>query len=131
MICHAKAFQRRSREKSLSKDYLEESLPRGAGEAGWGAPPEPPFSVLHPPCETASISQGRPILAPEFTESGQEEAGKELTIPVYGGSSLPASLSRKQPFTGCLLGGGSLPGPPSPQAAREGTPMGPRAGPVE
>jgi hypothetical protein len=32
-------------------------------------------------------------LAPEFTESGQEEAGKGLKIPFCGGSSLPATPS--------------------------------------
>jgi hypothetical protein len=37
-----------------------------------------PSSALSLPCEIVSISQGRPLLAPEFTTSGQEEAGKGL-----------------------------------------------------
>ena len=45
--------------------------PRPTGEAGWGCPlPKTPFSALY-----------LPILAPEFTEQGQEETGKGLKIP--------------------------------------------------
>jgi hypothetical protein len=43
-----------------------------------------------------AISQGRPILALEFTESGQEEAGKGLKIPVCEGSSLHAIPFRQE-----------------------------------
>jgi hypothetical protein len=35
-------------------------------------------------------------LAPEFTTSGQEEAGKGLKIPVCGGSSLHATPFRQE-----------------------------------
>jgi hypothetical protein len=55
-----------------------------------------PSSALSLPCEIVSISQGRPLLAPEFTESGQEEAGKGLKIPVWGGSSLHATPFRQK-----------------------------------
>ena len=57
---------------------------------------KPPSSALSLPCEIVSISQGRPLWAPEFTESGQEEAGKGLTIPVCGGSSLHATPFRQK-----------------------------------
>jgi hypothetical protein len=55
-----------------------------------------PSSALSLPCEIVSISQGRPLLAPEFTTSGQEEAGKGLKIPVCGGSSLHAIPFRQK-----------------------------------
>jgi hypothetical protein len=55
-----------------------------------------PSSALSLPCEIVSISQGRPLLAPEFTTSGQEEAGKGLKIPVCGGSSLHATPFRQE-----------------------------------
>jgi hypothetical protein len=62
-----------------------------------GAPlQKTPSSALSLPCEIVSISQGRPLLAPEFTTSGQEEAGKGLTIPVCGGSSLHATPFRQE-----------------------------------
>jgi hypothetical protein len=62
-----------------------------------GAPlQKPPSSALSLPCEIVSISQGRPLLAPEFTTSGQEEAGKGLKIPVCGGSSLHAIPFRQE-----------------------------------
>jgi hypothetical protein len=65
---------------------------------GWvGVPlPKTPSSTLSLPCEIVSISQGRPLLAPEFTTSGQEEAGKGLKIPVCGGSSLHATPFRRE-----------------------------------
>jgi hypothetical protein len=70
--------------------------PRSGG--GWvGAPlQKTPSSALSLPCEIVSISQGRPLLAPEFTQSGQEEAGKGLKIPVCGGSSLHATPFRQE-----------------------------------
>jgi hypothetical protein len=37
-----------------------------------------PSSALSLPCEIPTISQGRPLLALEFTKSGQEEAGSSL-----------------------------------------------------
>jgi hypothetical protein len=55
-----------------------------------------PSSALSLPCEIVSISQGKPLFAPEFTESGQEEAGKGLKIPVCGGSSLHAIPFRQE-----------------------------------
>jgi len=55
-----------------------------------------PSSALSLPCEIVSISQGRPLLAPEFTTSGQEEAGKGLKIPVCGGNSLHAAPFRQE-----------------------------------
>jgi hypothetical protein len=78
MIGHAKAFLRSG--------------------GGWvGAPlQKPPSSALSLPCEIVSISQGRPLLAPEFTTSGQEEAGKGLKISVCGGSSLHATPFRQE-----------------------------------
>jgi hypothetical protein len=44
-----------------------------------------PFSALY-----------LPVLAPEFTESGQEEAGKGLKILFCGGSSLHATPFRQE-----------------------------------
>jgi hypothetical protein len=62
-----------------------------------GAPlQKTPSSALSLPCEIVSISQGRPLLAPEFTTSGQEKAGKGLKIPVCGGSSLHATPFRQK-----------------------------------
>jgi hypothetical protein len=81
MIGHAKAFLRVGRPGGAP--------PLRSG-GGWvGAPlQKTPSSALSLPCEIVSISQGRPLLAPEFTQSGQEEAGKGLKIPVWRGSSL-------------------------------------------
>jgi hypothetical protein len=65
---------------------------------GWVGVPlqKTPSSALSLPCEIVSISQGRPLLAPKFTTSGQEEAGKGLKIPVCGGSSLHATPFRQE-----------------------------------
>jgi hypothetical protein len=62
-----------------------------------GAPlQKTPSSALSLPCEIVSISQDRPLLAPEFTKPGQEEVGKGLKIPVCGGSSLHATPFRQE-----------------------------------
>jgi hypothetical protein len=73
-------------------------LPPPLRGEGWvGAPlRKTPSSALYLPCEIVSISQGRPLLAPEFTSSGQEKAGKGLKIPVCGGSSLHATPFRQK-----------------------------------
>jgi hypothetical protein len=77
-----------------------------------GAPlQKPPSSALSLPCEIVSISQGRPLLAPEFTTSGQEEAGKGLTIPVCGGSSLHATPFRQEAAVHWMPMGGEAPLP--------------------
>jgi hypothetical protein len=82
---------------SCERGGLEGPLPCGAGEAGWGRPlQKTPSSALSLPCEIVSISQGRPLLAPEFTTSGQEEAGKGLKIPSCGGSFLHATPFRQE-----------------------------------
>jgi hypothetical protein len=89
MIGQAKAFLRVGRPGGTP--------PLRSG-GGWvGAPlQKTPSSALSLPCEIVSISQGRPLLAPEFTTSGQEEAGKGLKIPVCGGSSLHAPPFRQE-----------------------------------
>jgi hypothetical protein len=66
------------------------------GRLGGGPLQKPPSSALSLPCEIVSISQGRPLLAPEFTQSGQEEAGKGLKIPVCRGGSLDATPFRQE-----------------------------------
>jgi hypothetical protein len=65
---------------------------------GWVGVPlqKTPSFALSLPCEIVSISQGRPLLVPEFTTSGQEEAGKGLKIPVCGGSSLHVTPFRQE-----------------------------------
>jgi hypothetical protein len=71
---------------------------QGSGVEGLLSRRERSFKTLHLPCEIANISQDRPILASEFTESGQEEAGKGLKF-VEGVPSMPPLSGRKQPFT--------------------------------
>jgi hypothetical protein len=98
MICHAKAFLRVGRPGGTP--------PLRSG-GGWvGAPlQKTPSSALSLPCEIVNISQGRPLLAPEFTKSGQEEEGKgSKFLFVEGTPSTPPLSGRKQPFTGCLWG---------------------------
>jgi hypothetical protein len=88
--------------------------PRSGG--GWvGAPlQKTPSSALSLPCEIVSISQGRPLLAPEFTKQGQEEAGKGLNIPVCGGSSLHATPFRQEAAVHWMpMGRGPFRPPPS------------------
>jgi hypothetical protein len=74
-----------------------------------------PSSALSLPCEIVSISQGRPLLAPEFTTSGQEEAGKGLTIPVWGGSSLHATPFRQEAAVHWMPMGRPHPASPAPR----------------
>jgi hypothetical protein len=82
-----------------------------------------PSSALSLPCEIVSISQGRPLLAPEFTTSGQEEAGKGLKIPVCGGSSLHATPFRQEAAVHWMPMGfpGGAPPPSLPRSAGEGS----------
>jgi hypothetical protein len=96
---------------------LEGPLPCGAGKAGWCTPQKTPSSAPYLPCEIARIAQDRPILAPEFTESGQEEAGKGLKIPFCGGSALPATPFRQETAVNWLLVGYLLQTPPSRRRA--------------
>jgi hypothetical protein len=60
-----------------------------------------PFSALY-----------LPILAPEFTESGQEEAGKGLKILFCGGSSLHAIPFRQEAAVNWMTVGGLERAPP-------------------
>jgi hypothetical protein len=105
---------------------------------------KPPSSALSLPCEIVSISQSRPLLASEFTTSGQEEAGKGLKIPVCGGSSLHATpfrqeaavhwmpMGRESPFPcPCGPGIGALSFAFSCLSWPPALTMGPRVGPVE
>ena len=46
--------------------------------------------------KTPSSALSLPLLAPKFTQSGQEEAGKGLKIPVCGGSFLHATPFRQE-----------------------------------
>jgi hypothetical protein len=61
---------------------------------------KPPFSALY-----------LPILAPEFTESGQEEAGKGLKILFCGGSSLHATPFRQEAAVNWMPIGTAVPCP--------------------
>jgi hypothetical protein len=72
------------------------SHPCRQGLCGGGTLRTTLFSAFSLPCEIVSISQGRPLLAPEFTTSGQEEAGKGLKISFCGGSSLHATPFRQE-----------------------------------
>jgi hypothetical protein len=95
-------MQRRSGTKG---EAWRDPSPAERGRLGGGPLQKTPSSALPLPCEIVSISQGRPLLAPEFTTSGQEEAGKGLKIPFWEGVPATPPLSgRKQPFTGCLWG---------------------------
>jgi hypothetical protein len=80
---------------------------------GWvGAPlQKTPSSALSLPCEIVSISQGGPLLAPEFTTSGQEEAGKGLKIPSCGGSFLHATPFRQEAAVTLMPMGTAVPCP--------------------
>jgi hypothetical protein len=104
MIGHAKAFWQVGRPGGTP--------PLRSG-GGWvGAPlQKTPSSALSLPCEIVSISQGRPLLAPEFTQSGQEEAGKGLKIPVCGGSSLHATPFRQEAAVHWMPMGTAVPCP--------------------
>jgi hypothetical protein len=92
---HAHHVKKATGALHISRGGLEGPLPPLRG-GGWVGVPlqKPPSSALSLPCEIVSISQGRPLLAPEFTTSGQEEAGKGLKIPVCRGSSLHATPFR-------------------------------------
>jgi hypothetical protein len=82
-----------------------------------------PSSALSLPCEIVSISQGRPLLAPEFTTSGQEEAGKGLKIPVCGGSSLHATPFRQEAAVHWMPMGHPHPASPAPQGRGPSRPL--------
>jgi hypothetical protein len=86
------------------------------------APQKTPSSALSLPCEIVSISQGRPLFAPEFTKSGQEETGKGLKIPSCGGSSLHATPFRQEAAVHLMPMGfpGGAPPPGLPRSAGEG-----------
>ena len=87
-------------------------FPREAGKVGWGCSSGKlfflPFTCL--------------FLVPNFTEQGQEEAGKGLKI--CGGSSLHTAPFRQKAAVHLMpMGEWPSPRPPLPLAAGEGTPF--------
>ena len=81
---HAHQVQKAKGTLHISRGGGTPPLPHGGG---WVGVPlyKTPFSALY-----------LPTLAPKFTESGQEEAGKGLKIPFRGGNPLHATPFRQE-----------------------------------